>query len=751
MARDGEEPGLRRRLGLPSLTLYGLGLILGAGIYSIIGEAAAEAGRGLWLAFLLGAAIALLTGLSYAELAAMFPKAGAEYTYAAEAFPRRPWLASSTGYVLLGAGLATAATVAAAFGGYLGVFLDWPSWVGAIAVLVAAGAVALAGIRESAWANAAMTALEVGGLLLVVWLAFRHADVAGAVGFAPPAGLAAAGALVFFAYLGFEDLANLAEEAREPERRVPQAILLSVAISALLYALVGAAAIALAGADRLAGSDSPLAEAAAEAGPGYGGALAAIALAATANTVLITLVALSRMLLAMARGGHAPKPMRAVMPRRGTRGRRPSWCWPAPPCSSRSATPAPSARWPRSPPCSPSPWSTSWPSRSASARPAASAPSAPRSPSAGCRSSPCLACWGRPRSRASSAGRRRWRGPPSRRSPSGSRSPSIGAPEGPGRRAPSPAAASRTGAPWPPRARAARSRDPGLRPWNPRAACSRANRGQLSMPELPEVETIRRGLATRLPGRRVEGVDFRPERRLRFPSPHPLAGLEGQRFAKPGRLGKFLLLRLASGATLLVHLGMTGKLTFHAPGEPERPHTHLVLALDDDSELRFSDPRRFGLLRLYAPGEPIPDLAGYGPDALSARFSAAHLRAALAGSRSPVKAALMDQSKVAGVGNIYACEALWRARIAPTRRADQVPAAKVGPLHDAIRAVLKESIGRGGTSFNDYVDHIGQPGQFVAELAVYGRKGLPCPRCGAKVRRTVQSNRSSFHCPRCQR
>jgi formamidopyrimidine-DNA glycosylase len=271
------------------------------------------------------------------------------------------------------------------------------------------------------------------------------------------------------------------------------------------------------------------------------------------------------------------------------------------------------------------------------------------------------------------------------------------------------------------------------------------------MPELPEVETIRRGLASRLPGRRVEGVDFRPGKRLRFLSPRPLEGLEGERFGKPERLGKFLLLRLEGGGTLLVHLGMTGKLTLHEVGEPERAHTHLVLALDDGTELRFSDPRRFGLLRLYGPGEAIPDLEGYGPDALGRGFTAERLRAALAGSRSPVKAVLMDQRKVAGVGNIYACEALWRAGIAPTRPAREVPAAKVRLLHESVRAVLRDSIGRGGTSFNDYVDHIGQPGRFVAELAVYDREGLPCPRCGSKVRRIVQSSRSTFHCARCQR
>jgi len=271
------------------------------------------------------------------------------------------------------------------------------------------------------------------------------------------------------------------------------------------------------------------------------------------------------------------------------------------------------------------------------------------------------------------------------------------------------------------------------------------------VPELPEVETIRQGLARRLVGRRVDGVDWRPAKRLRSPSPRPLAELEGDTFRAPERHGKFLLLRLQSGRTLLVHLGMTGKLTFAEAGEAERPHTHLVLQLDDESDLRFSDPRRFGTVKLFGKGDAIGDLAHYGPDALSPQFTVAHLRDGLAASRAPLKAFLLDQRKVAGVGNIYACEALWRARLSPRRQGRTVPAAKAKPLHDAVVAVLKDAIGRGGTSFNDYVDAIGQPGKFAAELAVYDREGKPCPRCGAAVRRITQSGRSTFLCPKCQR
>ena len=271
------------------------------------------------------------------------------------------------------------------------------------------------------------------------------------------------------------------------------------------------------------------------------------------------------------------------------------------------------------------------------------------------------------------------------------------------------------------------------------------------MPELPEVETIRRGLERMLKGRRVDGVDWRPAKRLRSHSPHPLPGLEGRTVKRLDRTGKFLLIGLDDGSTLLIHLGMTGKLLFADAGEAERPHTHLVLHLDDERELRFSDPRRFGTVRLYGPGEPIADLAHYGPDALSSRFTAKRLAESMAKSRAPLKAFLMDQTKVAGVGNIYACEALWRSGLSPRRVAGSVAKSKVPLLHASIQGVLRDSIGRGGTSFNDYVDAIGREGEFVADLAVFQREGEPCPRCGGGIRRIVQSGRSTFYCPKCQR
>ncbi|MBW3582962.1 MAG: bifunctional DNA-formamidopyrimidine glycosylase/DNA-(apurinic or apyrimidinic site) lyase [Euryarchaeota archaeon] len=269
------------------------------------------------------------------------------------------------------------------------------------------------------------------------------------------------------------------------------------------------------------------------------------------------------------------------------------------------------------------------------------------------------------------------------------------------------------------------------------------------MPELPEVETIRRGLARLVTGRRIEGVDHRPAR-LRGVSPLPLDRLADRRIERVDRHGKFLLVRLDDAHTFLVHLGMTGKLLFAAPGSPEPPHIHLVLSLDDDEELRFIDPRRFGMLKLLPPG-PVADTAHYGIDALDAGFTEAHLASLLGGSRAPLKAFLLDQTKIAGIGNIYACEALWRAGLSPRRLARNTPKRKIGPLRDAIVATLNDSLAQGGTSFNDYVDEIGRPGTFLTALAVFQREGAPCPRCERAVARLVQSNRSTFYCPGCQR
>lgn len=271
------------------------------------------------------------------------------------------------------------------------------------------------------------------------------------------------------------------------------------------------------------------------------------------------------------------------------------------------------------------------------------------------------------------------------------------------------------------------------------------------MPELPEVETIRRGLERELVGRRIDGVDWRPAKLRGGPSPIALDQLEGRTIRALRRHGKFLLTDLDDGKLFLSHLGMTGKWLFAAPGDERRPHTHLTLTLDDERELRFIDPRRFGLLKLFAPGAPVPDLAHYGVDALDPRFTVDALQGLLGASRSPLKAFLLDQTQLAGVGNIYACEALWRAGLSPRRKANRTPKAKVSLLHKGILGALQDSLAAGGTSFNDYVDAIGEQGKFQFAVAVFQREGEPCPRCEAAVRRIVQSGRSTFFCSRCQR
>ncbi|HJQ93760.1 MAG TPA: APC family permease [Candidatus Thermoplasmatota archaeon] len=309
---------LRRVLGLPLLTFYGVGLIVGAGIYSILGAAAGQAGDGVWLAFLCAAAVALLTGLSYAELAAMMPRAGAEYHYARTAFPGSRIVAPTTGLVLAASATATSATVATAFAGYLGGFVDAPALAVAAGLLVVATLVNLAGMRQAAWVNATFVLVEVGGLAAVIAVGLRPEGL-GTVATLPDWGpLAAAAALVFFAFLGFEDIANLAEEAREPKRDAPRAILLAIGVSTLLYVLVALAAVMLLPAEQLGESKAPLADAVSTVDPRLGVGLAVIALFATANTALVAMVVASRILFGVSRGGDAPRPLARVLARRRT-------------------------------------------------------------------------------------------------------------------------------------------------------------------------------------------------------------------------------------------------------------------------------------------------------------------------------------------------------------------------------------------------------------------------------------------------
>lgn len=309
---------LQRSLGLGSLTFYGVGVILGAGIYSILGEAAGVAGMALWWSFLLASLAAILTGLAYAELTSMFPQAGAEYVYLRVAWPNATWLPATLGWVLVATGIATTATVSLAFAGYASRFLPFPPWAIAALLIVAAGALNVLGANEASWANIIFTLIEVAGLVALIIVGVRTPDFWHVFTTPPHPGVLGGAALIFFAYLGFEEIANLAEEARQPARDLPRAIFIAVAISTTLYILVAAASVTLLDPALLAASPSPLAEAMQAGRPALAGALAGVALFATANTALITMMAASRLLFAMARGGDAPAMLSRTLARRRT-------------------------------------------------------------------------------------------------------------------------------------------------------------------------------------------------------------------------------------------------------------------------------------------------------------------------------------------------------------------------------------------------------------------------------------------------
>jgi formamidopyrimidine-DNA glycosylase len=275
------------------------------------------------------------------------------------------------------------------------------------------------------------------------------------------------------------------------------------------------------------------------------------------------------------------------------------------------------------------------------------------------------------------------------------------------------------------------------------------------MPELPEVETVRRGLALRMTGRRIVKADLRrPDLRRPFP-PLLAERLDGARIGALSRRGKYILIELDDSGILLLHLGMSGRITAGGPDTPEALHDHVVLTLDDGTVVRFNDARRFGLLD-YLPKSGIdahPLLRGMGPEPLGPDFDGRYLARALAGKMTPIKAALLDQKIVAGLGNIYVCEALYRAGISPRRLAASVGDGRATRLAQAIRAVLGEAIEAGGSSLRDYVQANGELGYFQHRWAVYGKEGEPCPgcTCAEGVRRIVQSGRSTFFCAKRQR
>ena len=283
------------------------------------------------------------------------------------------------------------------------------------------------------------------------------------------------------------------------------------------------------------------------------------------------------------------------------------------------------------------------------------------------------------------------------------------------------------------------------------------------MPELPEVETVRRGLEPVLVGRVLaEVVQRRPD--LRWPLPERFAErLQGQRVLRIGRRSKYLLAELDSGDTWLTHLGMSGRLLIdgdqsvdlhHARTAPGK-HDHVIVTTDQGTRVTYNDARRFGAMDLFPTegADAHPLIATLGPEPLGNAFSGAHLTEALAGKRSPIKSALLDQRIVAGLGNIYVCEALHRAGIHPRRLAGSISRGRIEALAGEIVATLTDAIAAGGSSLRDYRQADGELGYFQHAFRVYDREGAPCTRqgCGGRIARIVQSARSSYYCTKCQR
>jgi formamidopyrimidine-DNA glycosylase len=273
------------------------------------------------------------------------------------------------------------------------------------------------------------------------------------------------------------------------------------------------------------------------------------------------------------------------------------------------------------------------------------------------------------------------------------------------------------------------------------------------VPELPEVETVRLRLEPVLAGRTITSADVSDPRLTRPLDPLPVAAeLVGERVAAVDRRGKYLILRFASGRALLVHLRMTGTFRHRAGALDEDPHRRAELALDDGSRLGYRDVRRFGTWLLLEPEEVEPYLAvRLGPEPLGEGFTVEHLRARLRGRRAPLKAAILDQRTVAGLGNIYADEALWRSRLHPRRAAGTLRRPQLELLREAVRESLQVGIERQGSTLRDYRTPDGETGTMQDEFKAYGRLGEPCERCGTPIDRIVVAGRGTWYCPSCQR
>jgi formamidopyrimidine-DNA glycosylase len=270
------------------------------------------------------------------------------------------------------------------------------------------------------------------------------------------------------------------------------------------------------------------------------------------------------------------------------------------------------------------------------------------------------------------------------------------------------------------------------------------------VPELPEVETIARGLAGRIAGRTIARVDVRLKKMAVAPPGVSFTqALTGQQVVRVWRRGKYAVIELSSGRALVTSLRMTGRLVVQTPTEPDFPGTHITLTFEDGDRLSFADVRTFGRMRLVEAGEAWDrDL---GPEPLSSGFTQEAFLGMLSGRTTPIKVLLLDQRRIAGIGNIYACEALWEARIRPGRPARALTKPAGRRLHDAVVDVLSRAVDMRGTSVDDYVDAEGLRGGFQNALSVYGRLGGACARCGGPIVRTVLGQRGTWWCRKCQR
>lgn len=281
------------------------------------------------------------------------------------------------------------------------------------------------------------------------------------------------------------------------------------------------------------------------------------------------------------------------------------------------------------------------------------------------------------------------------------------------------------------------------------------------MPELPEVETVRRGLAPAMEGKRILRVETR-RKDLRFPFPANFnQRIEGAKLSHMGRRAKYLVAELSNGEALIMHLGMTGRFTVHGKGPgkfhheagADEKHDHVVFEMQGGARVVFNDARRFGFMDLWPTEslETYAPFAGMGPEPISNAFSGAYLQEAFAGKKTPVKSALLDQNVVAGLGNIYVCEALFRSGISPKKLAGAIRRDKLELLAVEVRKVIEEAILAGGSTISDFKTADGELGYFQHTFRIYDREGEPCHVCTRPVKRMVQSGRSTFYCAQCQK